>query len=160
MAGGVVYTAAVYASRANVRKRRNEAVRSHLKELRSSIPGRPRRPSLKLLSVDHLPHEHDVCQCAQRESRSAWQSLSTYTSCAARAGDDISVQCHWRVGQGSGSERRSFAQRTVWPTHCGTTAGQPGQQRDNSGTTRTTARQPGLFQYFYTRTVTSIYAAP
>ena len=55
MAGGVVYTAAVYASRTNMRKRRNEDVRSNLKELRSSIPGRARRPSLELLSVNQLP---------------------------------------------------------------------------------------------------------
>ena len=55
MARGGVYTAAVYAPRENIRKLRNEAVRSHLKELRSSIPERPRRPSLELLSVDQLP---------------------------------------------------------------------------------------------------------
>ena len=56
----MVCTAAVYAPRENVRKRRNEAVRSHLKELRASIPRQPRRPSLELLEVDHLPPEAEL----------------------------------------------------------------------------------------------------
>ena len=60
MAGGVVYTAVVHAPRENVRKRRNEAVRSHLKEFRASIPRQPRRPSLELLEVDHLPPEAEL----------------------------------------------------------------------------------------------------
>ena len=67
MAGGVVYiyiqyiyTAAVYAPREKLRKRGNEAARGHLQELQASIPQQPRRPSLELLEVDHLPPETEL----------------------------------------------------------------------------------------------------
>ena len=80
MAGGVVYTAVVHAPRENVRKRRNEAVRSHLKELRSSIPRRPRRPSLELLSVDQLPPEEGlVIEQGPDVAGRAWRPWRTRT---------------------------------------------------------------------------------
>ena len=55
-----IYTAAVYAPREKLRKRGNEAARGHLKELQASIPQQPRRPSLELLEVEHLPPEAEL----------------------------------------------------------------------------------------------------
>ena len=70
---------AVCAPRENVRKRRNEDSRSNLKEFRASIPRRPRRPSLELLEVDHLPPEERKQNWAQAcrllSASRAWRRL-------------------------------------------------------------------------------------